>query len=842
MTTARLKNVLGQVRTLLDGPSAEGPTDRQLLDRFLARRDEAAFAEIVRRHGGLVLGLCRRMLPQKHDAEDAFQAAFLVLAEKAASIRKRDSLRCWLYGVAYRIARKLRADLARRAAVELRPEDVPQPDTTAEAAWRELRPVLDEELNRLPQRYRLPLLLCYLEGRTRDEAAEQLGWGLGVLRGRLERGRLLLRARLARRGLTLASALPAALLATEGTSAAVSEGLLRAAVQGALSRGAETGAAGVIPAAVASLAAGTLRSMAMSKWLNLVGWALALGLLGAGVVGFACQTSGEGAPGRDAVASQPPAGPKAQEDRGMAELRRRVNASDRIVVGKFALQTQDEPVDPKVVVTDALKGPLYSGEASGLQVTGVKHPLKIDYQTTYVIFLRSVENEAARTTVSPAVPEGWFVPATAQTLEKVRAAIPPPREWGKGADGLRLGLRLRQGRVKLGEDVIAEVSLRNVSGKKLQVAQHRMTIYDYWPETRFHVKAPNGREHVLEKPTGPMEEFDLAFPLTLEPGATYTHAVRLNRWPVSRPPVKGLAANLFVEPGGYQVSCTYVPTLPRGRAELVKLYAPPAKVELLKDGLGEARLRGARANLKSFHVWFTVHPDEPRGKMDRRYQLRSVSLDVPRTLREPESRWPDGAPMGAAARITEAEAGQIVDILRARANFFERAQTPLANPPGWKPNTVTFSASHGGTNPPTQYALTLPLDPDAIRLLREIRNGLKGEAGKLLDRFLAPIVEFRGKAARLRPHRFTEGGGYEWRGVFELTPAGAKPMLYLCDPQDRRVRILVAPNWAQYVLKEWERFRGKVVEGRSLRDEEPLDFRSLVVTREEAPLPPNKRP
>src|SRR4051812_13060042 len=106
MTTARLKNVLVQVRSLLDGSSAQEPADQELLDRFLARRDEGAFADIVRRHGGLVLGLCRRLLPQRHDAEDAFQAVFLVLAEKAAAIRKRGSLRCWLYGVAYRIARK----------------------------------------------------------------------------------------------------------------------------------------------------------------------------------------------------------------------------------------------------------------------------------------------------------------------------------------------------------------------------------------------------------------------------------------------------------------------------------------------------------------------------------------------------------------------------------------------------------------------------------------------------------------------------------------------------------------------------------------------------------------
>src|SRR5262245_18375988 len=130
MTITPLTHVLRHA--LASGPAEEAGTDRQMLERFVARRDEGAFAAVVRRHGGLVSGLCRRMLPSAHDAEDAFQATFLVLARRAGSIRKRASLPSWLYGVAYRVARRLRADRARRAACPVRPEDAPGPDTTAE--------------------------------------------------------------------------------------------------------------------------------------------------------------------------------------------------------------------------------------------------------------------------------------------------------------------------------------------------------------------------------------------------------------------------------------------------------------------------------------------------------------------------------------------------------------------------------------------------------------------------------------------------------------------------------------------------------------------------------------
>jgi RNA polymerase sigma factor (sigma-70 family) len=202
-------------------------SDQLLLERFIATRDEAAFEALVRRHGGMVLHVCRRVLHDAHAAEDAFQATFLVLARKASHIANGERLAGWLYGVAYRTALRARADLVRRTHRESRADLphllTPPPDLAA----RELCAALDEELNRLPEAYRSPLLLCYLEGRTRDQAAKQLGCPLRTLERRLQRGRALLRVRLTRRGFTLSAAL---LTATVTARAAPSAVLIAAAV------------------------------------------------------------------------------------------------------------------------------------------------------------------------------------------------------------------------------------------------------------------------------------------------------------------------------------------------------------------------------------------------------------------------------------------------------------------------------------------------------------------------------------------------------------------------------------------------------------------------------------
>jgi RNA polymerase sigma factor (sigma-70 family) len=220
MSSRPLASVLPHLRRLV-AAGADEPGDPQLLERFLRRKDEDAFAALVRRHGPMVLAVCRRLLPEPHDAEDAFQATFLVLVRKASDVGRPERLGNWLYGVAYRIALKARGRHARRRRTEQPLTDVPVEGGVADLVWRELRPVLDEELNRLPEKYRTPVVLCYLEGVSKRAAARQLGWPEGTLSVRLHRAREILRGRLTRRGLALSAGVVAAALSRDAAPAAV---------------------------------------------------------------------------------------------------------------------------------------------------------------------------------------------------------------------------------------------------------------------------------------------------------------------------------------------------------------------------------------------------------------------------------------------------------------------------------------------------------------------------------------------------------------------------------------------------------------------------------------------
>jgi RNA polymerase sigma factor (sigma-70 family) len=248
MTTARSENLIRQIRRLA-APAQPGPSDAELLRRFAGQREEAAFAALVRRHGPMVLCVCRRVLGNADDAEDAFQAAFLTLARKAPALRSQDSVAGWVYRVAYRLALRARARAGRRqaadrAALQGRPQEEPAgADPLDAVTGRELSRVLDEELNRLPEKWRAPLVLCYLEGATRDEAAVQLGWPLGTLKHRLEKGRAALRGRLTRRGLALSAVLPGALLTGKAARAALPAALIDRTVRAGLAAGARGAAA-----------------------------------------------------------------------------------------------------------------------------------------------------------------------------------------------------------------------------------------------------------------------------------------------------------------------------------------------------------------------------------------------------------------------------------------------------------------------------------------------------------------------------------------------------------------------------------------------------------------------
>jgi RNA polymerase sigma factor (sigma-70 family) len=230
--------------------------DRHLLERFVTARDEEAFAALVRRHGPMVFGACRRLLHDDHEAEDAFQATFLVLAHKARSVGRPESLGPWLHGVAYRTAARAR-QAARRRAREREATAMPDGGPEVEAAWRELRQVLDEELGRLALKYRAPLVLFYLEGKSTEEVARQLACPKGTVLSRLARGRERLRLRLVRRGVAPAVGLLAGVLAAKAAPAAVPAALALATVKAA--------ASGAVPAAVTALTKGVLRAMLLKK-------------------------------------------------------------------------------------------------------------------------------------------------------------------------------------------------------------------------------------------------------------------------------------------------------------------------------------------------------------------------------------------------------------------------------------------------------------------------------------------------------------------------------------------------------------------------------------------------
>jgi RNA polymerase sigma factor (sigma-70 family) len=368
MTSAQAGLVLQHIRRLAGTRPAAQPPDAQLLERFTTQRDQAAFAALVRRHGPMVQSVCRSVLRHQQDAEDAFQATFLVLARKADSIRQPEVVAGWLYEVAYHTAVKARADAARRRAQERKATPMAA-DPTLDMTLRDLQRVLHEELRRLPDKYRLPLVLCYLEGRSHEEAAGFLGWSRGTLRGRLDRGRAHLRRRLAARGV----ALSALLCATAVAPRAAAEALVDSAVRAAALSAAGRASAGVVSARTFALAEGATRAMFTSKVKVATAVLLAVGLVaGAGALArqalaarerpMASEPSAVGSEKPQPTAAKEPAQPPAADDQGDSAL-----VSGRVVGpdGKpFAGATvffaryilRDPPSQPAPAVTSDAEG------------------------------------------------------------------------------------------------------------------------------------------------------------------------------------------------------------------------------------------------------------------------------------------------------------------------------------------------------------------------------------------------------------------------------------------------------------------------------------------------------
>jgi RNA polymerase sigma factor (sigma-70 family) len=279
--------VLRYLRRVFGTAASGDVTDADLLRRFVTGRDEAAFELLLWRHGTMVLSVCRDVTHDEHTAEDAFQATFFALVRKAAAIRDGQSVGAWLYQVAYRVALRARSQVVRRAARERHDLDLPNRAATAElpdeTVLRELRPLVHEEVQRLPPKYRLPIVLCYLEGLTYDEAARQLGWPKGTVAGRLSRARDLLRKRLSRRGVTLSVALAALALSPAPASASVSAALVQTTLRAGLLIATGKAVAETMPPQVAALTQGVLQAMFWNKVKLTAAVVLAVGLVSGGV-------------------------------------------------------------------------------------------------------------------------------------------------------------------------------------------------------------------------------------------------------------------------------------------------------------------------------------------------------------------------------------------------------------------------------------------------------------------------------------------------------------------------------------------------------------------------------
>jgi RNA polymerase sigma factor (sigma-70 family) len=287
MATGQVNRIVHQLRWLAYGGAERAHPDGQLLERFIRRQDEAAFEELVRRHGPMVLGVCRRLLGNTHDAEDAFQATFMVLVRRARAVRPRDLVGNWLHGVACRVALSAQARSSRLRAREKQVLDMPHPTTTPVDAAEDLRPVLDLELSRLPEKYRTAIVLCELEGRSRKDVARQLGVPEGTLSSRLAAGRKMLAARLAQRGLLVSGAALSAALVEGASQAAVPAILATTTVKAAVSGAASQAAAlGLLSARALALTEGAMHAMLISKLKSMASVVLAIGLFtgGAGMM------------------------------------------------------------------------------------------------------------------------------------------------------------------------------------------------------------------------------------------------------------------------------------------------------------------------------------------------------------------------------------------------------------------------------------------------------------------------------------------------------------------------------------------------------------------------------
>jgi RNA polymerase sigma factor (sigma-70 family) len=307
MADSRLHPILKYLRQVLGAAAGGGVSDADLLRRFVAERDEAAFELLLWRHAAMVLHVCRHVLGDADAAEDAFQATFLVFVRKAGSISRREALGSWLYRVAYRIALKARQQVRKRTPTAAVLDQVQAPAESDDSEQRELRRILCEEVDRLPAKYRAPIVACFFEGKTHEEAALQLGWPRGTVAGRVARARELLRRRLLRRGVTLTAPAFVAALSVRTAQAALAR-LVDSLIQIRRLLAAGQAASAVVSPHVAALAEGVLQAMLWTRVKIVVAVLLLAGVGGTGAALWARQRGTVEPPNKSAAPVQAPSG------------------------------------------------------------------------------------------------------------------------------------------------------------------------------------------------------------------------------------------------------------------------------------------------------------------------------------------------------------------------------------------------------------------------------------------------------------------------------------------------------------------------------------------------------
>jgi RNA polymerase sigma factor (sigma-70 family) len=339
MSSSILAAGLRHLRRKLAAQQPSSDSDEQLLHTFMTRRDDSAFAALVRRHGPMVLHVCRRVLGHEQDAEDAFQATFLVLAQNAASLRNKASLASFLHGTAYRTAMKAKQSAARRRKHEGQAPARRQTDPAAELSWCEVRTLLDEEIARLPEKYRIVFVVFYLEDHSREETARRLGLTDAAVAKRLTEARKRLGRRLARRGVELTAALSAMALAQQSASA-LPAGLTATTIKAALATAAGEGLAGIVSASVAELVKGMTTAMMVSKAKTATMFLVTAVLL-AGAGAWTCHTLAT--PRSAEQPAEPPASPSRTEQGQKAQTPRKEQKDSIRVMGRV-LDPDGQPV------------------------------------------------------------------------------------------------------------------------------------------------------------------------------------------------------------------------------------------------------------------------------------------------------------------------------------------------------------------------------------------------------------------------------------------------------------------------------------------------------------------